>query len=77
MLPQGYASPYSINLTFSDLPLVAAGTEGSLDTGSMCESVVHPTGASGWIGASLRREVKVGPLITSAKSTSGKLGKPF
>ena len=30
VLPQGYASPYSINLIFSDLLLVAAGTERSL-----------------------------------------------
>ena len=31
MIPQGYASPYYIiNLTFSDLLLVAAGTERSL-----------------------------------------------
>ena len=30
MIPQGYASPYYINLTFSDPLLVAAGTERSL-----------------------------------------------
>ena len=71
MCPQGYASPYFINLIFSFLPLVAAGTERSLRGVDVriC-GAPHRCIGNG-------REVLVGPQITSTRSTSGKIGKPF
>ena len=72
VVPQGYASPHIINLDLlTDLLLVAAGTERSLSGVDVrIRGAPHRCIGNG-------REVLVGPRITSAKSTSGKHGKPF
>ena len=76
MLPQGSASPYIINLIFLDRLLVAASTERSLDGVDVRKRGV-PHRYIGGVGASLIREVLVGPRTTSAESMLSKHGKPF
>ena len=62
VIPQGYASPYINNLISSDRPLVAASTERSL-RGVDVRIRGVPHRCIGRVGASLVREVLVGPEV--------------
>ena len=75
VIPQGYASPYIDNLISSDRPLVAASTERSL-RGVDVRIRGVPHRYIGRVGASLVREVLVGPEVHPRRARPVSLENP-